>query len=310
MDNPPETEVNAIIQAIGDDTEIIEQCVLCGASRARPDKRFANILGLVQPYDVQRCGGCGLRWLSPRPSEAAYQRLYAYENYFDSSLTPATYEDVARGRAAYFSKRVKKIERFIGNNGPLDILDVGAATGMFVNEALIRGHRAAGIELSAGGREQARYNYGVELEGTRLEDLAGEDDFDVIHMNHVFEHLPDPRQVLENCRRLLRPGGLLLIEVPQQIDNDIERIKRLLGLKPPRFDLFSIHHTYFFNVHTLRALLESQDFRVASLSTANLNAAPLWPPNPYTWALRLLLAAADRIHNGGNILEAFALNQA
>lgn len=235
--------------------------------------------------------------------------MYSSESYFGGEgASPIRYDELARMNRSYFDRRMEQIASCHGEPvRRLRILDFGAATGEFVVEALKAGHEAFGVELSDDARNIAA-SRGLRL--LRPEDLGGLDpgEFDVIHMNHVLEHMPDPLDHLRAMRRLLRPDGLLVVEVPQQFDNDLDRLKRLLRLggKQARLDAFSLHHTCFFSPSSLRGLLERAGFRVLRLRTFNPARAPLWPPSPRNWAARILLSVADRTHGGGNIVEAFA----
>jgi hypothetical protein len=111
------------------------------------------------------------------------------------------------------------------------------------------------------------------------------------------------------CADRLAPGGLLILEVPQQFDNDLDRLRRWLraGGKRPHFDAYSLHHTYFFNPDTMATLLRKAGFQIKSLSTFNQNKTPLWPPTLKNWILRPMLYAADALHRGGNIIEVYAM---
>jgi 2-polyprenyl-3-methyl-5-hydroxy-6-metoxy-1,4-benzoquinol methylase len=288
-------------------TERIEQCILCPESRNVSDPNFAYLLGLKEPFDVRICDACGLRWLSPRPTRAGYEEVYSYENYFDGPESVEQFADLAQERQPYFRKRLQHIESLLGDNQMLKILDIGAATGEFVYEALQRGHETKGLEFSQGARNEALRKYGIPLLGDSLEDLENTERFDVVHLNHVFEHLPDPTGTLKIVSKLIADGGLLVIEVPQQLYNDLDRVRRLLRLaNKPALTPYSLHHTYFFSPKTLQQLLENFGFSIEALKTANWNRTPLLPFSIRNALLGSFLALADRMHSGGNIIEVYA----
>jgi 2-polyprenyl-3-methyl-5-hydroxy-6-metoxy-1,4-benzoquinol methylase len=285
--------------------EVVDRCILCGATSPREDSRFYRLLGLKVPYGVVKCRECALRWLSPRPTADRYRELYRYENYFDGERAVERYASLACARRPYFAQRIQCVERLFTGPGKLKLLDVGAATGEFVVEATRRGHDANGIELSEGAREAAYSFYGIHLHGGELSDYAP-CTFDVIHMNHVLEHMPDPSRTLRECYHLLRQGGVLIIEVPQQFDNVLECIQYAFGLKRPAFNLYSLHHTYFFRAHHVRVLLDQAGFRTLRLATANLAYTPLWPFSLKNASLAALLYLSDVLSSSGNIIEAYA----
>ncbi len=287
---------------ISKEIEELDSCVICyGKSNSR-DAKFEKMLGLVSPYKVQVCRECSLRWLSPRPSQEAYVQLYENENYLSSV---ETYSTLAAERSPYFRERVKKIESHFESDIHLKILDFGAATGEFSNEAINRGHNLTGIEPSVDARATAKKVYDIDLVNIGLSDIEDET-FDVIHMNHVFEHLGDPNVILKDCHRLLKNEGMLVLEIPQQFYNDLDRLKLLIGMRSDaEFSVYSLHHTFFYTPSSIKSILVNNGFELIYLSTANPNRTPLWPFSLKNIFLRIFLWASERIHRGGNIIEVY-----
>lgn len=265
---------------------------------------------MIDPFSCKRCSCCGLRWLSPRPTQDGYQLIYTMDNYFgDGELSPEKFSSLEKNRKLLFRDRLKKISGYCSTtHRQKTILDVGAATGQFVYEAKRMDYNAIGIELSHEAREEARRRYSVELYENTLEDFFSQGyRFDIIHMNHVFEHILHPDRCLQECNRLLKENGLLLIEVPQQFYNDIDRLKKILLIKKrPFFTPYSLHHTYFYTPKTLTLLLRKYNFLNCRLKTANLANTPLYPLNFRNSILAIYLFISDKIHRGGNIIEVFA----
>lgn len=287
-------------------TEVIENCLLCGETDTREDKWFARKLGLTDPYGVVQCKHCGLRWLSPRPTAIAYRDIYTHENYFETKGPLDSYAPLAESRRPYFRSRIQAISKCFEPR-PLRVLDVGAATGEFVDEARHAGHQAEGIELSSSAREEAMTKLGISLSGANVDELSERSAYDVIHMNHVLEHMPNPLTTLHSCRRLLKPRGLLVVEVPQQILNDLDRLKRVLpGARTPSFTTYSLHHTYFFTPATLARLLAAAGFEIQHIATSNPARTPLKPLRIKNLFLRIFLWATDRLRSGGNIIEVYS----
>ena len=79
---------------------------------------------------------------------------------------------------------------------------------------------------------------------------------DIVILSHVLEHFSDPRALLERVRQSLRPDGIVVIEVP----NDVDGIERLNGPDEP--------HLIFFEEPTLRALLECTQMEILELFAA------------------------------------------
>lgn len=288
--------------------EEVPNCILCGA-KGRVDRRWSEYLALVPPFGVLRCDSCALHWLSPRPNAEGYERLYSDALYFGGKgASPSGYTALAKARIGYFRARIRAASKVAANGSPLAILDYGAATGEFVRAACDEGHACTGIELSADARAAAKAVNNVTLLPTGAIGQTGEMQFDMVHMNHVLEHMPDPLSHLRWCHQVLRPRGLVVLEVPQQFDNDLDRMRRWLhvGGRQKRFDAYSLHHAYFFTPHAMKLLLKSSGFETLKLSTFNANSAPLWPFSMKNVILRTLLGLADLLHSGGNVIEVFS----
>src|SRR5439155_10222074 len=114
--------------------------------------------------------------------------------------------EVARRRAA-------RLER--ATSGPGTLLYVGCGTGEFGAVAARRGWRVQGVELMPEAAEQARAVHGLDVQVASLEDAdLPERAYDAVSALHVLEHLPDVAGFLREMARRARPGGHLLVEVP------------------------------------------------------------------------------------------------
>ena len=289
--------------------ETVLCCVGCGARESFVDKKFGSKLCLKTPFACRKCRNCGLRWLSPRPTENAYHKIYDYENYFGGSDAEEDYDSVVASRKPVYIDRLKKIKSRLNWNSSVRLLDIGAATGDFVYEARQVGFIADGLEISDYARERAKNKYGIELTRGSLEkSKLTLQKFDVIHLHHVFEHIPRPGEFLRTIWEMLPQDGLLVLEIPQQVYNDLDRVRMILkgGHLKESFGPYSLHHTYFYTPSTIRLLLEHCGFVTESLRTANQFYTPLWPFSLKNSILFLLLQFADKIHHGGNIIELFA----
>jgi SAM-dependent methyltransferase len=95
------------------------------------------------------------------------------------------------------------------------MLEIGAASGFFLDEARRRGYAGLGIELNAGMTDYARRTLGVEVITTGLDQADLEPNgFDLACAFHVVEHLPDPVAALRRIAAAVKPGGWVAVEVP------------------------------------------------------------------------------------------------
>jgi 2-polyprenyl-3-methyl-5-hydroxy-6-metoxy-1,4-benzoquinol methylase len=152
-----------------------------------------------------------------------------------------------------FANRLSWLEPMAGG-GRLRILEVGSGRGVFLEAALERGHDVTGQDLSEAAVAAIRARHGVQAERGALEELRLPGaSYDLVHMNHVLEHIPDPGRVLREIRRLLKPGGVLYVEVPRQSN----LLNRLSGLMAGKQFGFTYHpgHLYLFSPASLKRLL-------------------------------------------------------
>lgn len=272
------------------------RCPLCAEADVRHEELYSEMLDLPGHTDarVQRCASCRFLFLHPYVSDEFLTELYA-KDYFTGEAAGASgngvefsphepYQSCVNARLQKFDQTLDLMERFVAR--PRRILDVGAATGDFLAIARGRGYEVAGIELSEYAAAEARRKHGLELHTGFLESYESSEQFDVIHLNHVLEHLPDPGLAVRTLDSLLAPGGGIYIEVPQQF-SVVEVTKYRLTRRTTPFSLFSVHHPVFYRAATLTALFAKHGFerrflrrfdaaRYASSSTAARLKSATW----------------------------------
>lgn len=211
-----------------------------------------------------RCNSCGLLFLNPRPSAHARDQLFAglkpagLESYLNNM---ANYSAVTKSRKELFNTRVNELSKKYFHGICIRALDIGASSGEFIEAALDHGWEAMGIEPSVEGAMAAKAK-GLSVVQSQAEKLPFPDQsFDLVHSNHVFEHLADPLAAAKEAYRVLKPGGVVFIEVPNQFDNIQFFRYRLTGKIPVRErNMRSIHHLVFFSRKTLYELLHRAGF--------------------------------------------------
>lgn len=215
-------------------------CRLCGGHRNRPFLSHG-------PYAYVRCSGCGLIFLHPFPEPA--DLLACYD---DRGHAPVPPSDDPSGEAAVhrvrFDEELDRIEAYARRGR---ILDIGCAWGFFLDRCKQRGWEVCGVELSHVEADYARRRFGLEVFNGALGDarFPGRH-FDVVTLWHVFEHIHDPLATLAEIRRILKPGGVVVIAVPTPIS-------------APDYVFDSVPlHLFYFNESTLVRALRLAGFRV------------------------------------------------
>jgi len=139
------------------------------------------------------------------------------------------------------------------------LLDIGCGCGVFLSVACQEGWDCYGIEPLVMHAIFARAHFGLRIvTDTLRDDTYPSDFFDVVTAFQVFEHLISPDQEIEKIRRILKTGGLLVIEVP-----NIDTITvRLLGSKHRHFVQ---DHVSLFSAKTLTFLLNHIGFQIREI---------------------------------------------
>lgn len=194
-----------------------------------------------------KCKHCNLEYLNPR-----LKADVVIEGY--SEGTDEMFVSQAEGRERTFARNLDLLEKFRPDKGR--ILDVGTAGGSFLHVAKGRGWEVDGCEPNKWMAEWSKEHYGLDITAGTIFDMTLEDaSFDVVTLWDVLEHVPDPRKTLEECRRVLKPGGLLIVNYP-----DVgSAVSRMMGRK--WVFLLSIH-LYYYTVHTIKDILGQTGFKV------------------------------------------------
>lgn len=158
-----------------------------------------------------------------------------------------------------------QIINWIEQERPVDVLEVGTATGYLTSEMVKRGCRVTGIEQDPGMAELARH-YCRELVVGNVEtlDLKGLGSYDAVIFGDVLEHVRNPREVLERLIGLLKPGGKVLISLPN-VANIWVRLNLLLGrFNYTRVGILDETHLRFFTLKTAKQLAVDSGLDVIS----------------------------------------------
>lgn len=238
-------------------------CLVCGNS---PSKRMIRARLLESGADVFRCDRCALVFFCSRvesgqmdPEERAYWQGEGVEEIYLSA-------EVENAFAAMWRRRLNEIAQ-VSPKGRL--LDVGCGTGLFLFEARKQNWQVEGLDIAKESAELAKKKYGLDrIHVGRLEDHPLEAaSYDVVTLWDVIEHMPRPMENVRALNRLLRPGGVLAMQTP-----DEGGLFKLLARLPYRLFgergggllhfVYYIPHYVSFCRKSMTALLERGGFEV------------------------------------------------
>jgi SAM-dependent methyltransferase len=221
-------------------------CPICGAESV-PDTIFS-------PAPLRRCRACDFAFLPGTHNG----RLYNHQ--FFANYDGHDYRAAERARRFESRRRLDLLARHLPP--PARLLEVGGAAGFFLDEATRRGYQGAGVELNEEMAAYAREALRLDVRAGRIEDVElGEQTFDGACTFHVLEHVPAPAEAVTAVRAALRPGGILLIEVP----NAGSEVARREGDRWPALKL--PYHVGHFGPRSMAALLEAAELDVVAIDS-------------------------------------------
>lgn len=237
-------------------------CNICGSTEFRvvtpPAERpigdfavvFRSSTDEALKDQLVACASCGLQYVNPR-----LRSDLILEGYSEGS--DEVFVSQAKGREKTFDKALNLIENFAPGRGHL--LDIGTAAGSFLHVAAERGWKVSGCEPNKWLCEWGQKNYGLDIRpGTHFDQRYPNQAFDVVTVWDVLEHVDDPKAFLLECQRILKPGGLLVVNYP-----DIGSwMAKAMGRKWP---MLLTAHLYYFTRDTLKKLLRTSGFDVVDM---------------------------------------------
>lgn len=227
-----------------------DPCPVCAAPAGRPFETHKDAIS-GRDYSIFDCPGCGLVYASPLrfPGADWYGKFNYHEGYQETA------DEGAEGRFRLFLGWVPIKE---GRS-----LDLGCANGTFVRMAGESGFDAEGLEVDAGFAAAAR-KAGLTIKEGLLDDAFAQENagaYDMVSIFEVYEHVDDPKDTLRRIKRLLKPGGYLLLSVPD--NRRPTPFGRDLWDYPP-------HHLTRWSPEPLKKVLEDEGFEVERLDTEPL----------------------------------------
>lgn len=243
-------------------------CPLCTARRYKEIYKERGALGIV------RCLSCGLLYVNPRLRDP--EKIYwgDADKYFKEARL--IFEGEAKHhRDPNYLSDLKTIYKYKPSG---DFLDIGTNMGFFLRNARGREWNLYGVEPSPALSEMARKYFGLNVKTAFLQEAGFADSFfDVVTMTDVFEHLPEPGEVLTEVHRILKPDGILFIKVPNARFSLFKFYLAKMTGRLKCYDLFdSYEHVVHYSKKTLGSMLEKYRFRIIKTLVGQPVQLPAW----------------------------------
>ncbi len=229
---------------MGEQLETIK-CNICAKDNT---ELFLSMDGV----SYRRCIYCGLIYQNPRPVFANLKKRYG-KDYFDYEISNQN------NFFALMKLGLKDIgfdSLFKNDNSIRRFLDIGCATGLLLNYMKKKGWITQGVEICRASAQYAIENFGVDVCIGTLEEAPFPDQyFDVVHLSHLIEHVPDPKKLLLEIRRILKVGGHMVLTTP-----NVNGMQARVAQKTWRSAI--PEHVYLFSKKTMKTLLSCVGFTI------------------------------------------------
>lgn len=246
--------------------ELVESrnCPVCNAGAC--EEMFKK-----EGFTFVRCKECGIIYVNPCLRDEQVSQVYQHQSYSDITKSLMEPSNLYR-RERFGMERVGIINRFIPDLGrPRRLLDVGCATGFFLEAAQAQGWHAYGIEANPFQAGFAKKN-GLNVQEGIVEELdLPLAFFDAITMFEVIEHVKYPMLALQKAFEALKPGGMLFLYTPNY--DCAERL--LLGIDS--HFIWGSNHLQYFTPATLGSTLQRTGYCIVHWETQGLDVEDmLW----------------------------------
>ncbi len=216
-------------------------------------------------FTLDSCPACRCLFLNPMPADDEIAGFYPAQYWWSAAKPGALKKLESMYRKIALRDHVSFIMKASGNSDMLDLLDIGCGSGALIGLLKQRGFHVTGLDFSAEAAAVADAENGVRVIVGSLEEAAFPDrSFDIVTLFHVMEHVTNPRQVLAEVSRILRPNGTVVLQVPN-VDSWQFRVfkAKWYGLDIPR-------HVIDYPKNAMLGLLDDSGFVARRIRHFNL----------------------------------------
>ena len=234
-------------------TDSVNPCGFCKTTNSKIMYPVSDIFG--HNFNINKCNNCYAFFLSPTPT---FEQLdMAYDStYYGSNEKKFSFPVIEQVLDYFRSGRARKLAKYLKENDA--VLDIGCGNGrflMYLNK--IGNYKLFGTELPGNSAERTSKIKEINLKIGMLEHSDFEPEtFSAITLFHVFEHLTEPKTILEIISKIIKPKGILIMSFPNIDSLQAKWFKgKWLHLDPPR-------HLFFFAPNDFEKLLNCYGFEL------------------------------------------------
>ena len=282
--------------------KLLKECEICG------DKNFINLfigndklLNIHGEFNLFECDNCGIRFLNPQPSNSELKKHYNNKKYYSlKKIDKDSYKTKLKLFLydLYFNKQNKKyIDKILFSpikfmirstiiQKDIKLLDVGCGSGQFLYEMKQLGLKTFGVEV--GDFDESK---NLNITNSNLIQARYKNNFfDIITMNHVLEHINNPKETIKEIYRILKNNGKFIVGAPntRSLANKLFN-KNWLAYDVPR-------HLFNYSDKLIVDILKQHNFKIKEV---RYNSRP----SQFVMSLYFLLGIKKRDGFINNILE-------
>lgn len=239
--------------------EIIN-CPLCNSNKSN---EFFNI----DNFSYHRCSECYSLYTKPHIREGVLSSLY-------NDGTYQVYQDKLVGKSEKIRQKILEKRKFkqIGKllkKKSISILDIGCGSGTFLELCKQNKWRVEGVDPSPTASKKILEKYNIKVHQKDFNDIKFNKTFDVITLWGVLEHMSDPIYAIQNAKKILKKGGLLVFEVPSA-DCFLSEYLKKYKFSPTRY-IESGRHNILFSSKLINKIVKKFNFNLEYIETNGLD---------------------------------------
>lgn len=256
----------------------MDTCRICAVTDNHPSFMAKNMKGKSEkPFTYFQCNACGCLQIKEIPDNLSYyyqNDYYSFSEVSDRKLFDNWFKGRLRGlsaslgtargllgsvlRTVFSFPQHHEWFRIAGVNASSRILDAGCGSGSLLMRVWKEGFTGA-MGADPFIPKDIRYKNGLVIQKSSVSEIKEDSSFDLIMMNHSFEHIPDQMGALAEVMRLLKPSGVAMIRLPLSSSVAWERYRTdWVFLAPPE-------HLYLHSEESMRLLAEKAGFGIEAV---------------------------------------------
>lgn len=243
-----------------------EACPLCLYGKVAVKFSCTDHFISGEIFQIAQCPDCGFQFTQDYPDEKEIGRYYESEEYVSHSNTSKGFvNNLYQLARKYMLRRKHAIVQQASGLKTGHLLDIGSGTGHFADTMKRSGWQVMGIEINDKAREFSQSQFGLDVDSPDQISSIEKESFDCITLWHVLEHFHEPFKYAADIHRLLKPGGVCLIALPNSDSFDAVHYKEHWAA----YDL--PRHLWHFNPATFKLFAEKTGFKLKEFKSLPLD---------------------------------------